>query len=179
MSLPCHMRSSRDFLTTGICHVNRTLCLTTNNTPKAWLISCQGLPYTWALVNCSTNTCQSDSGWFITQKEQWWNLQSLELSFSLLHRRSRRCLKNIPTIRSKDWNGSLNFLCFWSHRWNMKIPLSHLINVRSVSELDPSNQHSLAYQLDRHLSPVTSIWGQVWRKWLTSQGQTLLVFGLQ
>ena len=67
--------------TTGICQINRTLHLTTNSIPKAWLISCQGLPNTWTLVNSSTNTCQSDTGWFITLQQEGWKLQSLELPY--------------------------------------------------------------------------------------------------
>ena len=69
------------FLTTGINLINRTLCLTTNNTPKAWLISCQDLPSTWALVNCSTDMCQSDTSVFITLKQQGQSLQLLKLPY--------------------------------------------------------------------------------------------------
>ena len=39
--------------------------------------------------------------------------------------------------------------------------LSQVVSVRPVNRLDQSNLHPLAYQLDRHLSPVNSIKGQV------------------
>ena len=73
----------------------------TNSTPKAWVISYQGLPNTWALVNCSTNTCQSDTGWFITLKLQGPESSITWASLSPLHRRSRGCMKNIPMVRIK------------------------------------------------------------------------------
>ena len=158
--MPCHTISSRDFLATGICQIDRTLCLTTNSTPNARLISCQGLPNTWALVNCSTNTCQSDTSWFITPKQQGQKFQSLELPYLHFTGGLGDAWKTFPWSGVKSKIVPSTFLCFWSHHQNMKIFLSHFINVRSVSRLDPLNLHSLDSHQDRHSSPVNAILNQ-------------------
>ena len=101
MPMPSYAGSSRDLLTTGICQVNRTLHLTTNSTHRAWLISCSGLPNMWALVNCSTNTCQSGKGWLTALKQQGEELQLLELPYLHFTGGLEDAWKTVPQVGVK------------------------------------------------------------------------------
>ena len=100
----------------------------------------------WALENCSANMCLRDKGWFMALKQHGQKLPSLEIS----------CPHPIGGLEDA-WKTSPTFLCFWSHFQDVKIFLSPFVNARSVNNLDLSNVHSLAYQLDRYLSPVNSL----------------------
>ena len=56
----------------------------------------------WVLVNCSANMCQSDTGWFITPKQQGQNLQSLELLYLHFTGGLEDAWKNSPMVRGKE-----------------------------------------------------------------------------
>ena len=108
----------------------------------------------WALVNCSARMCQSDKGWFMALEQQGQKLPSLELCY----------LHSIGGLedgwKTFPWSGvkikmvpqpspvSDHIFKMWK-----KILLSHLIDVRSVNNIDLSNLHSLAYQLEKVLIP--------------------------
>ena len=115
-----------------------------------------GLPNTWVLMNCSTNMCQSDTGWFITLKQQGQNLLLLELPYLYFIGGLEDAWKTVP------WPGVKNKMTpqissFRSYHQNMKIFLSQLVGGRPVNRLNCLNLHPIAHQKDRYISSVSTI----------------------
>ena len=96
--------------------------------------------------------------------KQGWMLLSHELSDLYPIGGLEDTWKSFPQSRVKIKMVPSTFLYFQSHVQGMKIFLSHLINVRSVNNLNLLTLHSLTYQPHRYLSSVSSIKGQVWKK---------------
>ena len=141
----------------GTCQTNRALHLTTNKSPRVQLISCSDLSNMWALVNGSANMCESDKAGFIALIQHApipWTCLSLPL------RGLEDAWKIFPQFGVEIKMASPTSIHFWLYFPDMKIFLSHLATVRSVSKLGPLNLHPLAYQLEGYLFPVNSSQGQ-------------------
>ena len=73
--------------TIGVNRLNRLLQLDPFSPSKAWVISCHDLSHTQTPVNCSNNTCQSDTGLSTMLMQQANSLNFLTLRLSKKFRR--------------------------------------------------------------------------------------------
>ena len=148
----------------GVNQTNRALCLTLYSLPQVLLISCQNLSNAWALVNCSTNMCQSDICFLYCAKITRVRPPTPWTFLSLLHRQPGGHLSK--HIHSQGWRSRWypSICCCWLHHPNMKTFQLYPSNVRSINRLDPLDLHHLAYQMDKYLFPVKAIEQQIWGK---------------